>query len=58
MDREDLLNEITAGLPSDNAHIARCLELAANEPDDLIRAFARLWLEHNCVAIARRLLEQ
>ena len=58
MDRELILEEISSGSFNDDQHIARCLDLVNNEPDDLIRVYARLWLEHNSLALARRLISQ
>jgi len=58
MDRENLLREIIEGSPADNAHIERCLFLVDNESDDLVRIYARLWLEYNSAAMGRRLLNQ
>lgn len=56
MDRELILESITQGSPWDDAHIRRCLDLVDNEPDDLIRVYARIWLQRNSAVLARRLL--
>jgi len=57
MDREDILKSITEGTVSDDAHIQRCLYMLDNEPDDLIRIYAKLWLERNAVGLAQRILD-
>jgi hypothetical protein len=54
MDREQLLAAITNGSADDDMHIQSCLNMLENESDDLLRTFARLWLQHNSVALARR----
>jgi len=56
MDREQILDQITQGSPWDDGHIQWCVNLVANEPDDLIRVFARCWLEHHSVTLAQRLV--
>ena len=56
MDKEEILNEIINGSPDDNQHIIRCLDLSENEPDDLIRIYAKLWLDYNSVKLAKRLI--
>lgn len=55
MDREQILEQIANGLHTDDSHIRWCVDLVANEPDDLIRAFARSWLSLNSVQFAQRL---
>ena len=55
MDREQILEQIANGLHTDDDHIRWCVDLVANEPDDLIRAFARSWLSINSVQFAQRL---
>ena len=54
IDREKLLEAITNGSADDDVHIQSCLNMLENEPDDLLRTFARLWLQHNSEALARR----
>jgi hypothetical protein len=56
--REQRLANIAHGQVTDNQHIAHCLELAAGEPDDLVRIAARLWLEHHAVSLAVRLVAE
>lgn len=56
MDREDIIAEITQSSPWDDAHIRRCLDLVDGEPDDVVRIYARLWLERNSTVLAKRLL--
>ena len=56
MDREQILERIANGLHTDDDHIRWCVDLVANEPDDLIRAFARSWLSLNCIELARRVV--
>jgi len=58
MDREQILEQIANGLHTDDAHIRWCVDLVANEPDDLIRAFARSWLSLNSVQLAQRLIQK
>ena len=55
MDREQILERIANGLHTDDDHIRWCVDLVDNEPDDLIRAFARSWLSINSVQFAQRL---
>lgn len=57
MDRELILTSITEGKVDDDAHIERCLHMLDNEPDDLIRIYAKLWLERNVVGLAQRVLK-
>lgn len=57
MDRETILTSITQGSPWDDAHIQRCLDLVVNEADDLVRSYARIWLEHHSMVLAQRLLQ-
>jgi len=56
MDRELILDSISRGSPQDDDHIRRCLHMLDHEPDDLIRIYARIWLEKNSAALAQRLL--
>lgn len=56
MDRELILESISQGQAQDLAHIQRCLDLVDHEPDDLIRIYARLWLEHHSLDFARALV--
>lgn len=56
MDRELILAEISQGSPWDDAHIRRCLHMLDHEPDDLIRVYARIWLQRNSTVFAERLL--
>jgi|OM-RGC.v1.036076650 hypothetical protein len=56
MDREERLAHITQGSPWDDAHIQHCLALTENEPDDLVRVYARLWLERHSITLAQRVL--
>ena len=56
-ERELVLEQITSGSPYNNDHIVWCLSLVDSEPDDLIRIYAKLWLENNCKAIAGRLVK-
>jgi hypothetical protein len=58
MDRETILENITRGDPRDNDHIRYCLDLISNEPDDLVRIYARLWLERHSPQLAQRVLNQ
>jgi hypothetical protein len=55
MDSEHILTEIINGNPNNDAHIRRCLNIISNEPNDLIRIYARIWLEHNAIQLAKRL---
>lgn len=57
MDRESQLENISQGSPWDDAHICQVLDLVHNEPDDLVRVYARLWLEHHSIALAQRVLD-
>lgn len=57
-DRELILSKILSGSANDNEHIKWCVDLSVNDPDDLIRPYARSWLEQNVVKISKRLLEQ
>jgi len=56
MDREDIIAEISQGSPWDDTHIRRCLDIVDGEPDDVVRIYARLWLERNSIVLAKRLL--
>jgi len=56
MDREDIIAEISQGSPWDDTHIRRCLDIVDSEPDDVVRIYARLWLERNSIVLAKRLL--
>jgi hypothetical protein len=56
MDREAQLDFIQQGSAQDRAHIQHCLYLVDNEPDDLVRIYARLWLEHHSLDFARALV--
>jgi hypothetical protein len=56
MDREAILESITQGSPWDDAHISRCLHMLDNEPDDLVRVYARIWLERHSTVLAQRVL--
>jgi len=57
MDREQRLEHITQGSPWDDAHIRHCLALVTNEPDDLVRVYARIWLQRHSEILALRVLE-
>lgn len=54
--RETILTKVSGGEPSDNDHIKWCLHLVDNEPDDLIRIYAKLWLEHHACDLAKRII--
>lgn len=54
--REQRLAHIASGQVTNDQHIAHCVQLAAGEPDDLVRIAARLWLEHHAVGLATRLV--
>lgn len=56
MDREDRLAHITQGSPWDDQHIRYCLDLVNSEPDDLVRVYARIWLERHSTTLAQRAL--
>lgn len=58
MDREDIIAEITQSSPWDDTMIRRCLHMLDNEPDDVIRVYARIWLEKNSTVFAQRLLSR
>jgi hypothetical protein len=55
--KEEILQAIMAGSPMDDQHIARCLDMADNEPDDLTRSYAMLWLQYNIKFLVKRLLD-
>lgn len=55
--REIVLDQISSGSPYNNDHIVWCLHLANEEPDDLIRIYAKLWLENNSQTLAKRLVQ-
>ena len=56
MDREERLAHITQGSPWDDQHIRHCLALVDSEPDDLVRVYARIWLERHSTTLAQRAL--
>ena len=55
--REIVLDQIASGSPYNNDHIIWCLQLSKNEPDDLIRIYAKLWLENHSHILAQRLVQ-
>ena len=56
--REHVIDTINSGLPNDNSAILRCLDIIENESDDLVRAYARVWLQNNSVALAKRIISK
>jgi len=57
-EREVRLEQISKGSAQDDEHIKMCLNLVDNEPDDLVRIYAKLWLERNICALALRLIKK
>lgn len=55
-EKELLLSRIENGSPHDVNHIRLCVTLAESEPDDLIRAFAKSWLQVNAIHFAKQLI--
>lgn len=57
MDTEDQIERILAGSVTDVNHIRYCLDVAINEPHDVVRAIARVWLEGNAILLAQQLIK-